>query len=104
MEEREYPRPLSAFDMKEIYRIIHNESIPGFVLLRSEREYIEEYREALKRLMAEEKNEIQATSNEVKTNVQKKNKRRSTRRKKQNKEERIEDNFEKENNEEVIES
>lgn len=47
MEEQEYPRPLSEFDMREVYRIIHNESIPGFVLLEWERAYIEEYRAAV---------------------------------------------------------
>jgi len=47
MEERAYPRPLSEFDMREVYRIIHNERIPGFVLLASEQAYIDEYRAAV---------------------------------------------------------
>ena len=35
MNEREYPRPLSEFDMHEVYRIIHNESIPEFLFFHN---------------------------------------------------------------------
>ena len=85
MDEREYPRPLSEFDMHEVYRIIHNESIPGFVLLGKERRYIEEYREALK-LQMEQENENQTVAAEVEAVVQEEErptKRRSSRKKKQ---------------------
>ena len=44
MGNKPYPRPLEEFDMKEIYRILRNECIPGFVLLASEQEYLDEYR------------------------------------------------------------
>ena len=54
MEDQDYPRPTSEFDMSEIYRITHNERIPGFVLLESERAYLEEYRAAVVKEMQEE--------------------------------------------------
>lgn len=55
--ERKEPRPLSEFDMKEIYRLVRNERIPGFVMLGKERNYLDEYRQALIREM-ENQNEL----------------------------------------------
>lgn len=66
MEDQDYPRPTSEFDMSEIYRITHNERIPGFVLLESERAYLEEYRAAVMKEMQEEqaKQEAEEASEE----------------------------------------
>lgn len=55
--ENKEPRPLSEFDMKEIYRLVRNERIPGFVMLGKERDYLDEYRQALAREM-ENQNEL----------------------------------------------
>lgn len=55
--ENKEPRPLSEFDMKEIYRLVRNERIPGFVMLGRERDYLDEYRQALAREM-ENQNEL----------------------------------------------
>lgn len=65
MEERQYPRPLSEFKMTEIYRIIHNERIPGFRLSDQEEAYIAEYREALMQEHKEEYDNISTLNAEA---------------------------------------
>jgi len=86
MEEKEYPRPLSEFDMREVYRIIHNEQIPGFVLLEKERAYIEEYRAAVLKespyVNQEITNETEAETEEVEEVEEAPKKRSYTRKKK----------------------
>lgn len=74
METTGYPRPLREFDMKEIYRLIRNERIPGFNMLGRERRYLDEYREALKREMEQENEEIQVETVEAPKKTSKKRK------------------------------
>lgn len=59
--ENHTPRPLNEFDMKEIYRLIRNDRIPGFNLLAREREYLDEYREALRLAMEQETKKVAVT-------------------------------------------
>ena len=91
--ENKEPRPLSEFDMKEIYRLVRNERIPGFVMLGKERDYLDEYRQALAREM-ENQNElnraqtapVEETPVDAET-IETPKKRKSSRKKKQDTEE-----------------
>ena len=69
-----YPRPLDQFDMKEIYRLIRDERIPGFNMLGSERRYLAEYREALKRVVETEDEKAQVETVAVEEEAPKKRK------------------------------
>lgn len=91
--ENKEPRPLSEFDMKEIYRLVRNELIPGFVMLGKEREYLDEYRQALVREMENQKELNQAKAASVEETpadteaTETPKKRKSSRKKKQDTEE-----------------
>lgn len=68
--ERPEPRQISDFDMKEVYRLLHLESIPGFSITREERSLLREYREALKRqIVAEESYEIDGPADAPKITI-----------------------------------
>lgn len=39
---------LEDFDMTEVYRLVHLDQIPGYQLLKKERDYLAAYRQALR--------------------------------------------------------